>query len=31
MKEIYKALTTYKEEAGFTKAEHIENIKTNIK
>jgi len=26
MKEIHKALTTYKEEAGFTKAEHISNI-----
>ena len=27
MEEIYKALTTYKEEAGFTKAEHVDNIK----
>ena len=27
MKEIYTALTTYKDEAGFTKAEHIESVK----
>ena len=31
MKEIYKALTTYKEEAGFTGVEHTESIKENRK
>ena len=31
MIEIYKALTTYKEEAGFTEAEHAENVKELLK
>ena len=31
MKEIYSLLTTYKEEVGFTKAEHINSIKENLK